>query len=493
MPIIKLENKARNVELIIQQSGSSQDEFPYDIIISDVFMPLDPDKNPTSDVEGGAVRIYRAIKQAQLYNQVFLVIMTNRNSDADIELRKLRADHKTYEVPWAIIHYPKPKTAPGPVASEQLLEPSDWADAIKGAILHCKDSEWKKTFIRSTLEEIVGCSSVLTEAKIRAARFANQRIVLIFGETGSGKDLIAKAIHDNSNRRRNTFTRFNCSNLPNKDLALTELFGCVKGFATSITARPGIFEQSLNGTVFLDEFGSDIETSNELDLYLRRFLREWKLKRLGETDEKEKIFTGTVIFGGSKLKRCLDLGELSDDFCSRVRHAQKINVPRLRDRREDIITLADFFLEKTCRQVSKPIKKLSREAQNKLQAYSWPGNVADVQGLMQNLSLVPKLVIGVDDLPEDIRSYVSNEASASNQPDPSVDEVIAAFDKANMEKAEAARILYQLPSSTHYEGEGGVQTYVKRINTILATCSDHPKVAAILQRINSRGGRRKKK
>jgi DNA-binding NtrC family response regulator len=502
-PTIDTDSDARNVESIIESSG----EFPYDIIIADVFMPLDPDKSTEPDAAGGVVRIYHAIKKAQLHEKVFLVAMTNRSTEAQKELGEILADHnKNYETPWLITQYPKPATTPGPAPFEQLLKPDDWKYAIGRAIGHCKDREWKMTFVRATLQEIVGNSTVLTKAKLDAERYADHpgRIVLLTGETGSGKELIAQALHWHSKRCQNeskgkvnpqNYAKVNCNVLV-PTLVKSELFGHIKGaFTGAEETKKGYFDEFRNGTIFLDEFGEDPVVARNLDLLLRRVLSEPRtFQPVGGTTDIQ--FDGMVILGGSGLAAFLELETTTPDFLSRVGDVPRINVPPLRERRDDIIPLAKFFLARACDKIQIPTKEFSKEAKSLLVKYYWPGNVRELENNMTKIASKLTRVIGLEELDElqnKMRSYASHEASTSNQPDPIPAEVIAALAEARWEKADAARKLFKLPPETSYEGRGGVQTFVKKLNTLITRYSNDPNFASKLQNTNLRSGRRKKK
>lgn len=499
-PTIDTDSDARNIESIIKPCG----KFPYDIIIADVFMPLNPDKSPEPDPTGGVVRIYRAIKNAQLHESVFLVAMTNRRTEAQKELGEILADHNAhYEIPWLITQYPKPKTIPSPASCEQLLEVDDWKYAIGKAIGCCKDRDWQKTFVRATLQEIVGNSTLLTKAKLDAERYADHlgHIVLLTGETGSGKELIAQSLHWHSQRcppaskgkdKPENYHAEECQRL-NSETVESELFGHIKGaFTGAIGTTPGIFGKFKNGTIFLDEFGSDPVVAQKLDLLLRRVLtKPYTFRPKGAT--RDVPFNGMIILGSSKLETFLKSKTTAPDFLSRVADVPRINVPPLRERRDDIVSLAEFFLARTCGKMQIPTKILSKDAKNLLVQYPWPGNVRELEIIMNKTASKLTRVIGIEDLPEKVRSYVPHEAAASNQPDLSVEAVIAALVQAKMEKADAARILFQLPANTPYGGIGGVQTYKRKLDAFLATHSGDPKIAAILPSINSQDGRRKRK
>jgi len=205
-------------------------------------------------------------------------------------------------------------------------------------------------------------------------------------------------------------------------------------------------------------------------------------------------FSGSLIIGGSNLESLLESSEISRDLRGRIAEAPRITVPPLRERREDILPLAEFFLERSCRTAipPKPSKRLSPEAKKRLVAYSWPENVGQLEMMMRRLSSEPKLELDVRDLPEYVRSYAPLPNTAVEQPEPSAEQVLSALDASENERARAVHRLYKIPSGTRYEGPGGVQTYVKRLNALITRYSKDPVFEAKVRDINSQGGRRKK-
>ncbi|HJQ27394.1 MAG TPA: sigma 54-interacting transcriptional regulator [Blastocatellia bacterium] len=345
----------------------------YDIILADIYMPLDGGA-PT--VAGGAKRIYNAIKEHGLGEDLLLIVISNRDSDAAPHFREVWREQQLLDRPWAI-NYPKPESLPGPDLDEGLFDDNTWIYAICRAIGRHRDNQWRQTFIQSTLYEIVGFSAALMKAKVLAEQYADERLIILTGETGTGKEMIARAIHENSQRTTGTLKAINC-NLSPEGLIETEIFGAVKGAYTGLNEhRPSLFEQSNHGTVFLDEFGSDAERLKVLDQKLRRVIQPpYTYRKVGGSQDMP--FHGTVILGGSKLTH-LRPPQISDDFYGRMGLC-RINLPPLRDRRSDVAPLAEIFLKKHSDGASKTI---SQEAIKVLEEYHWPGNVRQLENLMK--------------------------------------------------------------------------------------------------------------
>lgn len=461
-------------------------------------MPLDPTKDATPHPRGGAIRIYEAIKKACLHDRVFLVMMTNRGSDAEIELGEIRADQRTYSIPWAITHYPKPETTPGPAPLERLLKPDDWKYAVGRAIGCCQNRDWKTTFVRATLQDIVGNSALLTQAKIEAERYANRRIVLLTGETGSGKELIAEALHWHSNRCPTAskgkkspvnYAAVNCQTLV-PTLVESELFGHGKGaFAGAHAAKQGYFERFRQGTVFLDELGSDPVVAKEIDLLLRRVLsKPHTFRKVGLTEDIH--FEGTVILGGSQLAGLLESEATALDFLSRVGHAARINVPSLRERLDDIVPLAQFFLKRACAESQNPVKELSREVKGLLTGYSWPGNVRELEQMMEGLAGKMTLVIRPEQLPEKVRFFSGSTSTSAPQArahDPTREQVIEALKASHGNRTQAACLLFAIPSSA-LEKERDAARH--RLNDLIDRLgSADPEFASSIPPSRPKGGR----
>jgi formate hydrogenlyase transcriptional activator len=202
--------------------------------------------------------------------------------------------------------------------------------------------------------------------------------VLILGETGTGKELLARAVHDLSPRREATFVRINCASIP-AGLLESELFGHEKGaFTGALTQRIGRMELAHRGTLFLDEVG-DIPL--ELQAKLLRVLQEKEFERLGSA----KTITSDVRIVAATnrpLKKMVSEGEFRRDLYYRL-NVFPIVVPPLRDRPEDISLLVNYFVLKHSKRIKKTIDTIPQEALRALAAYSWPGNVRELEHLIE--------------------------------------------------------------------------------------------------------------
>lgn len=204
--------------------------------------------------------------------------------------------------------------------------------------------------------------------------------VLIQGENGTGKELIAKAIHYNSNRKDRTFVIQNCSAF-NDNLLESELFGHIKGsFTGAIRDKKGLFEMADKGTFFLDEIG---DTSPQMQVKLLRVLQEGTFTPVGST-EMRKVDVRIVAATNKNLKEMVEQGTFREDLYYRL-NVINLRVPPLRERKEDIPLLTEFFLNKACEATGSPKKQLTKRALEKLYDYAFPGNVRELQNEMERL------------------------------------------------------------------------------------------------------------
>jgi transcriptional regulator with PAS, ATPase and Fis domain len=247
---------------------------------------------------------------------------------------------------------------------------------------------------------IVGTSEKIQELIALARSIAATDVtVLIQGETGTGKELIAKAIHYNSPRRTNRFVAVNCGSLT-ETLLESELFGHEKGaFTGAITQREGIFEFADGGTLFLDEIG-DIPPSTQVKLL--RVLQEGEFQRVGGTHPitvNVRIVTAT----NQNLEELITQGLFRKDLYYRL-HVVPILVPPLRKRAEDIPLLVSHFIEKRNPQLNQHISGLSPQAMALIMAHTWPGNVRELENVIQRMMVLAKgEILDVQDLPPPIR------------------------------------------------------------------------------------------
>ena len=229
------------------------------------------------------------------------------------------------------------------------------------------------------LTEIIGKSSKMREATELVRKVASSDTsVLLLGESGTGKELFAQAIHYLSPRKSGPFLPINCAAIP-RELLENELFGSEKGAYTSSTARKmGKFEIAEGGTIFLDEI-SDMDVS--LQAKLLRVLQERRFERLGGT-KTINVNVRVIAATNVDLKEAIKKRRFREDLFYRL-SVFPITIPPLRERREDIPSLAEYFIEKFCAEMNKKQKKLSAESLTLLDKYHWPGNVRELENTIE--------------------------------------------------------------------------------------------------------------
>lgn len=246
---------------------------------------------------------------------------------------------------------------------------------LRNELKHLKRA-FAETF---NFENIVGGSQPIKDIIDIVKQVAPQQInVLITGDSGTGKELFAKAIHNNSPRADSKFVAINCSAMP--DLLLeSELFGHVKGaFTSATTNKKGLFEEAQGGTIFLDEVG---DTSPSLQAKLLRVLQEEEIRPVG-SNQTIKIDVRVIAATNKCLETLVAQNRFRDDLYYRL-NVISINIPPLSDRREDIIPLAYHFLRQYCRHFKKVDMTLTQAACNKLLTHEWPGNVRELENTIK--------------------------------------------------------------------------------------------------------------
>ncbi len=272
------------------------------------------------------------------------------------------------------------------------------AKAINTYALSRKDARPEEPSERGRFR-LVGQSPAIRQIYAVVEKVANTpSTVLISGESGTGKELIARALHENSKRHAGPFIKINCAAIP-KTLMESELFGYDKGaFTGAVGAKPGRFELAHGGTLFLDEIG---EIPVEMQVKLLRVLQESEFERVGGI-KTIKVDVRLVTATNRDLLEEIGAGNFREDLFYRL-NVVPIQIPPLRERREDIPLLADHFIAKFNERLKKQIVAISPEAVEQLVAYNWPGNIRELENLMERTILFcegPE--IRVSDLPPEI-------------------------------------------------------------------------------------------
>ncbi len=257
--------------------------------------------------------------------------------------------------------------------------------------------------------------------------------ILILGESGTGKELVAKAIHENSQRKNMPFEVINCGGVP-ESLLESELFGYVKGaFTGAYSDKPGLFEIARGGTIFLDEIG---DLPPLLQVKLLRVVQEKTFRRVGGAEEK-KVDVRIISATNKNLEHKVKDGSFREDLYFRL-NVIPINIPPLRERKEDIPVLTNYFIEKYSKEFGKDIKKISSYALELLMKYPFPGNVRELENIIErSIALETSSIV----LPENLFPAGGmqdvNRFNDTDIPDGGIElnEELAKYEKNLIEKA----------------------------------------------------------
>ena len=286
-----------------------------------------------------------------------------------------------------------------PISIDSVLLP------VNRALLYHIEKKSKATLDSFKRQIIVGNSPQLNESIFIASRSANRDAnTLIYGETGTGKELFARAIHDNSSRWQNNFVVVDCTALPDK-LVESILFGYRKGaFTGADEDKEGLVKSAHNGTLFLDEVG---ELPHAIQKKLLRVLQEKKFRPVGSEDEEESNFS-LISATNRNLHTLVEQGKFRQDLLFRLQNIY-LELPPLRERDGDIKILASHFINKFCMLDGVPIKTLSEELLAAMHAYNWPGNVRELINVTENVFSASGtgLILYPDHLPVAIRAQIA--------------------------------------------------------------------------------------
>ncbi|WP_339651517.1 sigma-54 dependent transcriptional regulator [uncultured Salegentibacter sp.] len=309
---------------------------------------------------------------------------------------------------------------PKPFTKSELLT------SVKKSLVNRKTA--KKTTsspeIRNNYGGMVGSSAKFEELVDIIERVKNNRAtILIRGESGTGKELVARAIHYKGSFAQNPFIAVNCGAIP-ENLLESELFGSTKGAYTGASeTREGYFQAANGGTIFLDEIGT---ASLAVQVRLLRVLQEKEVRKLGARNS-EKIQVRVIAATNSDLREMVEKGTFREDLYYRL-NVVDILTPPLRERKEDILPLAKTFLEKYQRDYGKTGLKLSDKTVEILKRYNWPGNIRELENVIQRAIIMSEDEILPQDLPASVKYQV-----------PAVDEELVALKE--VEKKHILKVL----------------------------------------------------
>jgi transcriptional regulator with PAS, ATPase and Fis domain len=281
-------------------------------------------------------------------------------------------------------------------------------------IRRLKDELYKENIVlrheissTSMFEEVLGTSAVLQKVLALAAKVApTDSTVLIMGETGTGKELIARAIHKRSKRAERSFVGVNCAAIPSA-LIMSELFGHEKGaFTGAVQRRLGRFELAEDGTLFLDEVG---DLPLETQIALLRVLQEREFERVGGT-EMLRCDVRVIAATNRDLHSAIAAGSFRSDLYYRL-NVFPITLPPLRERKEDVALLVNYFVDRYAKRAGKKIKSIQKKALEALREYSWPGNVRELQNVIER-----SLIIGETNEFSIDKSWFSTESQPARSP-----------------------------------------------------------------------------
>lgn len=396
----------------------------FDIVLSDLMLP---------GMSG--IDVIRSVKSVSP-DTACIILTGNASVESTVEAMKLGAF--TY--------------LEKPIGKDKLLITMEKAREVRSL-----KEENKK--LRDEIKK--GCTTAIlgTSAEVQAIRDIIDKIadtdstVLILGESGTGKELVARALHYGSSRKSKPFVPINCGAIP-EDLLESELFGYEKGaFTGAIATKIGRFEAASEGTVFLDEIG---DMSPGLQVKILRVLQEKEFERVGGRNTI-KVDVRVVAATNQDLEKAVAEKRFRNDLYYRL-NVIPVNLPNLRDRKEDIPVLVDHFIEKISIRKRKKIKGTSPDAMRLLEAYDWPGNIRELENLIERLVVLKEegSSITLRDLPDKIRQAklegFTLNAGAVNPTDMGIDFnaavdnfekelIISALQKVNGIKKKAAEYL----------------------------------------------------
>lgn len=371
--------------------------------------------------EGHRVEVAHSVEAAKrkLESQIFDIIISDVRMPGatGVDLLRFTKEISPNSFFLLITGVPTVETAIAAInsgADRYVIKDHELVDQLRRAVKEVSESlKWKKEagYLRRELRRLTGLDNIIGQSpKMRAIFDLIQTIapqtsrVLITGESGTGKELVARAIHENSLRAQAPFITINCGAFP-ETLLESELFGYMKGAFTGANEnRKGLFEAAHGGTLFMDEIGN---MSLTMQVKLYRVLQEGKVRPIGSTEETD-VDVRIIAATNKDFEKEIAEGRFREDLYYRL-SVIPIQLPALRERREDIPLLARHFLERFRKSMEKPIESLSPEAVRRLEAYDWPGNVRELENTMERaVALETSGEISLRVLPDRIAGYSSS-------------------------------------------------------------------------------------
>jgi formate hydrogenlyase transcriptional activator len=295
--------------------------------------------------------------------------------ELEMRLRKSDGSYRWFLARYNPLHHEEGQITRWYVTGTDIEDRKQAEDSLRRENVALRE-EIDKT---SMFEEIVGTSPALKSVLSRISKVArSDSTVLVTGETGTGKELVARAIHRRSDRKSRAFVSVNCAAIP-RDLIASELFGHEKGAFTGATQqRLGRFESANGGTIFLDEVG---DLPAETQIALLRVLQEHEFERVGGT-RQIRVDVRVIAATNRDLQTAIGAGSFRSDLFYRL-NVFPIDTPPLRQRREDIPLLVEYFVDRYARKTGKNITMVDKETLRLLESYPWPGNIRELQNVIE--------------------------------------------------------------------------------------------------------------
>lgn len=388
----------------------------YDAIVTDIRMPKLDGLELLKEIKG--IDPSANVIMMTAYGSMESAVEALRGGAADYITKPLSLEEVTHRL-------------------EKIIE----SDRLKRENVYLK-TELKK---REDDREMIGKSPAFTNVLNMVDKIAkSDSTIMIYGESGTGKEVVAREIHKRSARAEKPFVTINCGALP-ETLLESELFGHKKGsFTGAIKDKQGLFQVADRGTFFLDEVG---ETSPGIQVKLLRVLQEREIVPVGGTVPM-KVDVRLIAATNEDLEKKMEEGTFRNDLFYRL-NVIPVRIPSLKDRREDIDLLVDYFLKKYCTKMGVPLKKMSSGALQIFMRYSWPGNVRELENAIERAIVLQEGdTVRIGDLPEKMIQETPKQELGSLK-EKEREAIVRALEENSWNTAKAATTLGIHPSTLY--------------------------------------------